>query len=205
MSSSRVFSDKSSNWVENIWRENSSQIYKQCRLRSSCKEAADDLFQEVALRFCKHATTLNVDISLYSWFNTVIRNTHYEMYRRGNKMLPMSFLREKPLVYDAIPENASVHHRDRQGEILTRDELDFFLEVLDPEERMVIELTFLGGITLHEASRYLGYSKNSLSKIRCSAIEKMKNYKIQCDLQLKKRDAPLVLLEDLLTTPCEIS
>lgn len=206
MNISRIFSEcLTTDRVEDVWHKNASQIYKQCRLRSNSKEAADDLFQEVALKFCKSVSTLDVNSSLYSWFSTVIRNTHYELHRKNAKFLPISQLCEGQCVYEVLAESSSVHYQDNYRQMLAKDELRFFMEELNPEESLVVELTFLGGLSLAEASKLFGHSKNTLSKIRCTAVAKMRNRKCQRDDQLKKRDAPLILLEDLLTRSAEIS
>lgn len=202
---SRIFSEKTNTWVENVWRKHAPQIYKQCRIRSSSKESADDLFQEVAFRFCKFAPILNTDASLWCWFRTVIAHTHCEMYRKGGKVLPISHLSERLASYDSYPESVSVHFQDNQEQKSIQDELRFFLEGLAPLERMIVEVSFLGGVTLLELSRILGLSKSNLSRIRSIALKKMAMRKFERDLQMKKMDAPTVLLEDLLTSPVEIS
>lgn len=201
----RIFSEKNNSWVEKIWRTNASQIYKLCQAWSSDQESAKDLFQEVALRFCKCKRFLNEEIPLRAWFGTVVRNAHYDMYRRTARIMPLSRLKEPMSTYDAFPEQAAVHYSDAHREFLASDELRYLMEELNPKERLVVELTFLGGISIEDAAKSLGVTRNIICKRRCAALSKMRVRKMLRDDGLKKRDAPSVLLDDLLTRKIEIS
>lgn len=205
MENTRIFSEEVSIRLENIWRKNAPQIYKLCCKRSSTKEAADDLFQEVALKFCKYAKNLNLDTALWPWFYRVTLCTHFDLYRREKMVLPFSVLRENQAAYDVYPEQSSVHFRNESRENKAAALLKTFMQVLDPEEALVTELTYLGGFLLKDAARILTRNRGYLSKLRCRAVNKMRKEKRQRDAILEKIDAPMVLLEDLLTRNNEIS
>lgn len=205
MEQTRIFTDRPTNWVENTWRENAPLIYKLCRARSSNKEAADDLFQEVALKFCKAAPDLSRDTPLCSWFRSVVMHTYYDLYRKNEHILSLSRLRDYQQTYEAFPEQASVHYQECKYVKVKREALKHFMSTLDPVERMVTELSYLGEIPLPMLSRTLNLSKSSLCKIRNSALRKMKRCKVKSEQRLQKKDAPSFLLKDLLTGGFEIS
>lgn len=205
MKISRIFTDKPTNWVEDVWRKNASQIYKLCQKRSSSREAADDLFQEVALKFCKSAPTLNDKTPLKSWLRAVTLNTHYSIFRKKDLLLPMSRLREEQATYEAYPEKSALHFCDGAREMNARRELKNYMEILEPIERMIIELNYIGEISMDNLVRFLGISKSQISKIRTSALKKMRQKKIDFDSSQKITETPSILLEDLLTRFPEIS
>lgn len=157
------------------------------------------------MRFCRSAAALETKASLFNWFKAVIHNTRHAIYRRDWQMLPACRLDEVHKNYETLPEQSSIHYCDRYREFMAQDELQFLMEALNPAERLIVELTFLGGMSLNSVSSLLGNSKNSLCKMRSQSIVKMRAQKKAADDKLKKRDAPLVVLGDLLTRPSEIS
>ena len=101
MSKSRILTEQSPNWVEKVWRKNASQIYKLCCARSKDTEHAKDLFQEVALRFCRSATVLDHDKPIFPWFMTVIRNTNRDLHRKTRRMVRLTEVMEAGAKYSA--------------------------------------------------------------------------------------------------------
>lgn len=85
------------------------------------------------------------------------------------------------------------------------DELEPFLKSLEPEQRFVVELIYLGGFTTADVCRFMSVSSSQLGKIRTSAMAKMRHMKNERDERMKMMDAPSILLEDLLTRYGEIS
>lgn len=191
--------------MEDVWRRNAPQIYKLCRSRCCTKEAADDLFQEVALKFCKSAPSLDLKYSLRHWFETVTLRTHYEIYRRRSRLLPLSVMREDLATYEAYPEQSATHFNNENRERSVQKALQSFMSVLDSEETLITELSFIGGILLRDISQLYGVTQRHLRLVRGKAIKKMREKKRLMDLCLKKMDAPSLLLEDLLTKEREIS
>lgn len=84
------------NWKEKVWCENASQIYKLCSNKSRDNEVVKDLFQDVALRFCKSSPDLDTSKSVLPWFAKVVNNTFYECYRKYRKVTPISHLKFEP-------------------------------------------------------------------------------------------------------------
>ena len=108
-------------WVGAVWEKYSYRIYKLCLQKCGTKEEADDLFQEVALRFCKKAGELKYGSHLLPWFNTVLLHCHYSEYRKKvtNREVPLSCLCEPKASYDgdddddafALPAKGSITKR----------------------------------------------------------------------------------------------
>ena len=73
MSKSRILTEEPPEWVEKVWRKNASQIYKLCQTQSSDDDGAKDLFQEVALRLCRSAKSLDLNKPIYPWLRTVVQ------------------------------------------------------------------------------------------------------------------------------------
>lgn len=198
MSNRRILTEENQK-LENVWRAYSSKIYKLCNGWSESPESADDLFQEVALKFCKSARFLNLEGSLYQWFSTVIRNTHHDLHRRHVQETPMSHLSDSQAIYEVFPQSASVHYHDGEKMDRVQSELEFLMSDLTPAERKTVELTYIHGFTLLDVCEMHGLERSLLVKHRQSALLKMRQMKDDRDVFFKKNDAPALVLEDLLT------
>ncbi|MCF0215179.1 MAG: sigma-70 family RNA polymerase sigma factor [Fibrobacteraceae bacterium] len=167
------------NWVESVWKLHSDKIYKLCSMRCGGEDSADDLFQEVALKFCQNAGGVNSPDSILAWLAVVIRNCHYDYMRGKFHMNPVSCLSESERVfYEAAPNEKSVFfHKSREEENMENNVVRA-LAVLDPFERLLVDLCFCGGASTHEVGRILGISKSAVTKKRRKAVEKMRQ-KIQ--------------------------
>ncbi|MCQ2104783.1 MAG: sigma-70 family RNA polymerase sigma factor [Fibrobacter sp.] len=193
-------SSASCNEVESIWKENAPQIYKLCSRCSRNLESADDLFQDVALKFCQYVPNLDCTRSLYPWFATVVRHVHYDHFRKhGDRLLPMSHLSDTEEEYDVFPNSAAIFYHDEYAQGRVRHELEYLMSELDPFERTVVNLTHIDGFSVKDMCRVSGKSKSLLSQKRKSAMEKMQKKKQDREELLKKMDAPPFILEDLLT------
>lgn len=184
--------------LESVWKENATQIYKLCALRSDSPEAADDLFQDVALKFCKTASSLNLDEPMFHWFSVVVKNAHYDQYRRNVREMPFSCLADNQVSYDDFPLNASVHFTDDNRETRIEEELAFLMSELSNFEKKSVKLTYIEGLTLMEASVAQRVSKCVLIKRRRGAILKMQKKRDERDEMMKKNNVPTLILEDLL-------
>ena len=174
MSSKKSLCNRTPNWVGTIWKKYSYRIYKLCRQKCATKDEADDLFQEVALRFCKNAGVLNNQVHLFAWLQTVLLHCHYNDYRKRHMIheIPFSVLMEPKAVYDARWADAYVKPDDDVGEAAMQ-EFAFLLEVLNPLEKMIVELSVVGGFSLRDLSELIGLSRGSLAQRRRAAFQKM--------------------------------
>lgn len=174
MSKQGILTGGSNDWIGNIWLKHADKIYKQCSFRAQDSESAKDLFQDVALKFCKKVHDLKLDVPLEGWFSSVIRTTFYDRIRKQRLEMPMSNLMDERGEYSAFPETASVHYTNDVREQHIQDAVEVLLQNLSPGEKMLVEGTYFSGMTIAEMSRDFGVSRCILWRKRNDALEKMK-------------------------------
>lgn len=184
--------------LETVWKNYSSQIYKLCVGWSDSREGADDLFQEVALKFCTSSYSMDLNGNLFQWFSTVVENAHHDVHRHWAREVSVSRLSERRAVYDVAPQKAATFHDDEKA-LNVQSELDFLMTNLTEEERRLVTLTFFEGLSLQEMSDLMHSTWYRLKKRRTGAVSKMKEMKKVRDELFKKKGTPVPILEDLLT------
>lgn len=164
------------NWVGSVWKKYSYRIYKLCLQKCATRDDADDLFQEVALRFCKNAGELNNHVHLFEWFQTVLLHCHYNDYRKRHHVheIPFSSLAEPKSIYDACGADAYIKPEENLSMEAVLTEFSLLLEVLNPLEKMIVELSVVGELSIREMSQLIGLSRSSISHRREVAIQKMR-------------------------------
>ena len=163
-------------WVGTAWKKYSYRIYKLCLQKCGTKDDADDLFQEVALRFCQSARLLNDEVSLFPWLQTVFFHCCCNRFRNKNnvRLIPFSELREPVADYDSGNSyNYVVEDKGRDSERLMKGFVRL-TEELEPFEKMVVELSLVGGVNIRDMSKMLGISKGTIVKTRVVAIKKLR-------------------------------
>lgn len=198
MDNQRIFTEPNQK-LESVWKENATQIYKLCSCKSNSPEAADDLFQEVALKFCKNADTLDLDEPMFHWFSVVVKNAHFDQFRRRFHETTFSNLSEKRVAYDAFPSSASVHFNDEIRQAQVEKSLNFLMSELSGIEKQSIELTYIDGLSLVKASEQQQVSRRVLANRRRRAFLKMQKKRADQDELIKKNDA-LAQILDVITT-----
>ena len=176
MSHNRSFGKSLPNWVGSVWKKYSNRIYKLCRSKCATKDEADDLFQEVALKFCQNANVLNNGVYLYPWLEKVLLHCHYSNYRKkeGVRLIPVSTLCDTSATYDETDVKYDIVLDDEMNEDAIMNEFAFLLNVLSPLERMIVELSVVGGFNVREMSRLIGLSKSNIVNRRVEAFKKMR-------------------------------
>lgn len=176
MSHNRSFGKSLPNWVGSVWKKYSNRIYKLCRSKCATKDEADDLFQEVALKFCQNANVLNNGVYLYPWLETVLLHCHYSGYRRrdGVHVMPFSALCDAKAVYDDSNFELDIANEDEISEEAVMNEFSVLLNELTPLERMIVELSVVGGFKVREISHLIGLSKSNIVVRRMEAFKKMR-------------------------------
>ena len=165
------------NWVGSVWKKYSYRIYKLCLKKCGTKDEADDLFQEVALRFCQKARELNYGSYLLPWFNTVLLHCHYSSYRKKlmSREIPLSCLCEPKARYDGDEDDDAFVLPDEKMDIdAIMTEFNILLEALTPLEKMIVELSAAGGLRVCDLSQLFGLSKGCIAKRRMNAYQKMR-------------------------------
>jgi len=191
-----IFTDGPNDRIGNIWLKYAPKIYKQCSSQTKSEEAAKDLFQDVALKFCRNAKCLDLETPLEGWFRRVVRNTYCDQMRRIYVETPMSTLMDEAGEYSAVPNHAGVFFRENQRKQRVCDLVNLFMKELNPAERIVVEGTFIAGVTLSSMSRDFGMPRCILWKRRNAALVKLRNGRSSRLLDLENPDIPVSVLEN---------
>lgn len=162
---------KGDKWLEETWGTYSPQIYNLCRMNCANREDAMDVFQNVALRFCQHARTVEYTDSIYPWLFRVFRNCFYDYARFRQKLSPFSIISDNAVDYMALPVESSVFYKAGNQK---NDELRRVVASLSRRDRELIDMTFHKGLTTEELSTLYKVSFSAIVKRRHSAIKRAK-------------------------------
>jgi RNA polymerase sigma factor (sigma-70 family) len=206
MAKSRILTEEPPEWVEKVWRKNASQIYKLCQTQSNDDDNAKDLFQEVALRLCRSAGTLDLKKPIYPWLRTVVHNTFFDMNRRMLPVIPFSQLSDVYVPYDVTDKKDAVQElRERRKWLFVRHELDYLMEDLTAAERMAVEIHCVGEIRVADACLYCGVNLGTFLSRKKVALRKMRKKKDIYISKFKNSESSCLKLDDLLTRASEFS
>jgi len=158
-------------WVETVWQSNSSKIYKLCEIKCACVDDAKDLFQTVALKFCQNAERIISKEYAWPWLLRVLQNAFCDMVTARNTKKSVLFVNEPAEAYSVIPEERGLFF-DGSSEDLNG--YDVLLSILGPLERMVVEMSYVGGLSCIEIGSILGLSENAIRKRRHQALQKLR-------------------------------
>jgi RNA polymerase sigma-70 factor (ECF subfamily) len=160
-----------SRWIELIWREHADIIYKLCESKCESREDAEDLFQTVALKFCQNAMSLWNRDDVMPWFLTVLRNARCDMVTERHSTYAVSQLNGCVDDIGSLSEECSVFHKFK---VESHDDYSALFSVLSPLEKLIVEMSYIGGFLSAEISSIVGISENAVRKRRHFAIKKMK-------------------------------
>ena len=122
----------------------------------------EETVQEVFLRVFKSLSTFMGKSEFKQWLSSIAIRTCYDYWRKAyrSREIPMSSLTEKHREWlegvisvqsDQIPEEIGMERE-------ARELLDWALGKLSAEERMVLELIYLEGLSCRETADLLGWS-----------------------------------------------
>ena len=121
----------------------------------------EDTVQDVFVRTYRSLPTFKGN-SFGHWLSVIAVRTCYDFWREHYKSreLPMSLLTEEHLVWlnAALFDNSNQSFREAGLQKEAREILDWALERLSAEDRMVLELVYLEGLSVKEAAYQLGWS-----------------------------------------------
>ncbi len=121
-----------------------------------------DLVQEVFIRMYQSLLTFDDRSSFPQWVSTIAVRTCYDFWRKRGKWreVSLSFLNaeHQAWIEAALSGEASQSFRERGREREAGEILDWALDKLSAEDRMVLELVYLEGHTVKEAASLLGWS-----------------------------------------------
>lgn len=125
-------------------------------------DQVEETAQEVFIRVFQSLASFKGDSSFKSWLSSIAVRTCYDFWRKRYRMkeVSMSTLDESQqewlerMAFDQSAE--SFEALGRQAE--AREVLNWALARLSAEDRMVLELVYLEGRSVKEASKLLGWS-----------------------------------------------
>ena len=164
---------------------------------------AKDLFQEVALRFCRSADCIDHNKPIFPWLMTVIRNTCCDLYRRSYQLVSLNVLPE--YIEACYSNKAELEIRENRRVRFIRRQLDDLMEDLSVAEKLAVEYSCIGGFKVDEASAFCGTDRLTFFKRKSAALRKMRDKKDCYMSMLKKNGSSTLDLEDLLTHASEFS
>lgn len=159
------------NWIESVWQSNSSTIYKLCEIKCRCSDDAKDLFQTVALKFCQNAGRLISREFAFPWLLKVVHNSYCDMVTNRNVAKTVLFLREPSEAYRVIPQEDGLFFSNAKEDLADYENL---LATLKPLEKLIVEMSYAGGLTCTEIGRVVGLSENAIRKRRHVALGKLR-------------------------------
>ena len=141
---------------------------------------AEDVSQEVFIRVYQSLRKLKRADSFKTWLSAVTRRTCYDFWRKRyrSKETPVSTLsgEQRDWIEQTISDASAADWEKRGREKEAREVLAWLLTILNPAERMVIDLVYLEGLSSKEAARLLGWSEANV-KVRTFRIrQKLKNH-----------------------------
>ena len=162
------------------------RIVKRHILYNKVEEVAQDVF----VRAYKSLPNFKRDDSFKQWLSTITIRTCYDFWRKQYRYreIPVSSLSEKHQVWldeaTATRSTQSFDEKDLQRE--AREILDWALDRLSPENRMVLELVYLEGYSVKETANLLGWSAAKV-KVR-SFRSRKKLHKLIKEMSLTQKD-----------------
>ena len=170
--------------IERVWAQHSEEIYLLCAQKCANVDEAKDLFQTIALKVCENLQKLMSRDDVMPWIIAVIRNTHLDAALERDRMKTMSSVFENSPDYMPFSaEDAAFYSRPATVE--QRVFLSKTLSLLNPLERMILEMRYLGGFSIQELSGILGLSENAVRKRRLYAFKKVRRFYKENDILTK--------------------
>ena len=125
-------------------------------------DKVEEVAQDVFVRTYKSLPTFKGDDGFKQWLSTITIRTCYDFWRKHYRYreIPLSSLSEKHQVWleEATSNSSSQSFYERDSQKEAREILDWALDRLSPEDRMVLELVYLEGYSIKEAANLLGWS-----------------------------------------------
>ncbi len=152
-------------FLMSIWKKNAPMIYHTCLKICHDRELAKDLQQEIFIKLFTHVHIFKDFENKESWIFYVCRN-HCLDYIRKQKSRPEYHLKEA--VKDYLIEGENLR-KERAIDL----KLEQAFSILNVVDRMILELYFIGGLSITEIAKLLGLSKPSISMRMKSSLKKV--------------------------------
>ena len=125
-------------------------------------DAVEETAHNVFIRAYQSLPTYKEKGSFVQWISSIAVRTCYDFWREHYRIreLPMSSLSEKHREWleNVLSNTSDQSFRKRGEQEEARNVLAWALEKLSAEDRMVVELVYLEGLSVKEAAELLGWS-----------------------------------------------
>ncbi|QTA82924.1 RNA polymerase sigma factor, sigma-24 family [Desulfonema limicola] len=141
-------------------------------------EQVEETAQEVFIRVYNSLPGFKQKSTFKHWISSIAVKTCYDFWRKQykTKEVAVASLSEKQQnrMEMILSDQAGQYFKEEELKNETRELLDLALSKLSPENRMVIELTYLEGLSIKQTASLLGWSSANV-KIRCFRSRKELN------------------------------
>jgi RNA polymerase sigma-70 factor, ECF subfamily len=123
---------------------------------------AEEMAQEAFIRAYQSLSGFKGRGDFRQWLSSIAVRTCYDYWRKAyrNKEISMSSLTEKHQKWleEVISDQSETPFQEEEGQKEVVELLDWAMNELSAEDRMVVELTYLEGLSGKEAAELLGWS-----------------------------------------------
>ncbi len=148
-------------------------------------EQVEEVAHDVFLRAYQSLPGFKQTSPFQNWLSSIAVRTCYDFWRKQyrNRELPMSSLSEKHRHWleSSLSQQSSRNYHEQAEQERAGEILDWALDKLSAEDRMVIELVYLEELSGKEAAKLLGWSVTNVKVRSFRARKKMqkllRNYK----------------------------
>lgn len=140
-----------------LYDELAPKVYGFIFARTSSREAADDLSQEIFIKLIEKIGTFDEKKGNFTvWFWRLARNTLIDHYREKKEARFSEFAEED------LDRLASYEHKHGIDEKMALEKLQGFLKTLAEEEQQVFELRYVAELSYSEIAEVSGRSEGAL-------------------------------------------
>lgn len=161
---------------EKFYKKNIDRVYRYVFFRVGAnKELAEDLVSEIFIKVLKNFNSYDENISQSAWVFTIAKN-HLANYWRDKKpeVFFMENYNEDDAVNDVFLAKITDHNQERQ---FIKQEINEFLNLLEPEERENVTLHYLVGYNYSEIAEMKNSTESAIKVATHRAIKKIRQLK----------------------------
>jgi RNA polymerase sigma-70 factor (ECF subfamily) len=131
-------------------------------MKHTPRQNAEEITQDVFVRAFQSLKTYKGKSGFKYWLSSIAIRTCYDFWRNAyrSREIPMSKLTETQQTWleNAIGDDSTLSFEETWSRKEAKEVLDWGLNQLSPEDRMVVELIYLEGLSGKEAAELLGWS-----------------------------------------------
>jgi RNA polymerase sigma-70 factor (ECF subfamily) len=153
--------DGNVNAFESLLRRHEALVQKIVRKHLPSHDV-EETIQDVFVRAYQSLPTFKGKSNFSQWLSSIAVRTCYDYWRKAyrSQEVPMSALAQghREWLNEVISEESKLAGYDEGSQKEARELLDWALGKLSAENRMVLELVYLEGLSVKEAAELLGWS-----------------------------------------------